>query len=149
MSPVVPEGVHNASAACFEVPSAYEITVGTRKLIGSAQTRSAGRVLQHGSLPLTGDIARVTRYLWFQSEDDRAALAAHLRERAATLQQLLGRDVRFAECAEAMAAGFATALNLTLDPGEPSADELSQARRSAREKPITSASGVSSSARTE
>src|SRR5579862_1595125 len=46
----------NASAACFESPSAYEIVVGGRKLIGSAQTRPAGRVLQHGSLPLRGDI---------------------------------------------------------------------------------------------
>src|SRR5574338_520554 len=44
MNPVVPGGVHNASAACFEVPSAYEIVVGGRKLIGSAQARPAGRV---------------------------------------------------------------------------------------------------------
>ena len=29
----------NVSAACFEVPSAYEITAGGRKLLGSAQSR--------------------------------------------------------------------------------------------------------------
>ena len=68
MNPVVPGGAQNTSAACFEVPSAYEITVGGRKLIGSAQTRPAGKVLQHGSLPLYGDIARVARYLAFASE---------------------------------------------------------------------------------
>ncbi len=43
MNPVIPGGVHNTSAACFEVPSAYEIVVGERKLIGSAQTRSGGQ----------------------------------------------------------------------------------------------------------
>ncbi len=63
MKPASASGTHNLSAACFEVPSAYEITAGGRKLIGSAQARPNGRVLQHGSLPLRGDIARVTRYL--------------------------------------------------------------------------------------
>ncbi len=32
---------------CFQVPSAYEITVGGRKLIGSAQVRRRAAVLQH------------------------------------------------------------------------------------------------------
>ena len=35
---------------CFEVPSAYEITVDGKKLIGSAQARKKEGVLQHGSL---------------------------------------------------------------------------------------------------
>lgn len=138
MSPVVPEGTHNASAACFEVPSAYEITAGAQKLIGSAQTRPSGRVLQHGSLPLTGDIARVTDYLWFQTEDDRAALATHLRERATTLCDLLGRIVTFDEAASALTRGFASALHLALEPGQPTRAELDAAERTAREKPITS-----------
>ena len=134
MNPVEPGSVQNASAACFEAPSAYEITAGTQKLIGSAQTRPAGRVLQHGSLPLFGDIARVTRYLWFPAEDDHAALAAHLRERAATLSSLLGRPTSFAETAEALARGFSAALNLSLVPGTPTADELGAAAAIAQAK---------------
>src|SRR5215469_2821804 len=63
MQPVSPGASHNASAACFEAPSAYEITVNGRKLIGSAQTRPHGKLLQHGSVPLTGDIGRLARYL--------------------------------------------------------------------------------------
>lgn len=123
MNPVAMSGTQNLSAACFEVPSAYEITVGQRKLIGSAQTRPAGRVLQHGSLPLTSDIARVTDYLWFESEDARVELRTHLRERATTLSEALGRPVGFAEAADAMAAGFATALSLELEASELSEDE--------------------------
>lgn len=134
MNPVDPIGVHNLSAACFEVPSAYEITAGARKLIGSAQTRPQGRVLQHGSLPLRGDIARVVRYLWFATEDDRAALAEHLRERATTLSTLLGREVTFGEVADAMARGFAAALRLTLIPGAPTTAEFAAAERLAQEK---------------
>ena len=124
MNPVALGGTQNLSAACFEVPSAYEITVGQRKLIGSAQTRPAGRVLQHGSLPLIGDIARVTDYLWFESEEARADLRNHLRERATTLSEALGRPVGFAEAADAMATGFATALSLDLTPSELSDEEL-------------------------
>lgn len=134
MNPVEPGSAQNASVACFEAPSAYEITVGTQKLIGSAQTRPAGRVLQHGSLPLFGDIARVTRYLWLPAEDERAALAAHLRERAATLRSLLGRPTPFAETAEALARGFSAALNLSLVPGAPTADELAAAAAIAQAK---------------
>jgi lipoate-protein ligase A len=136
MNPVVPGGVHNASAACFEVPSAYEIVVGERKLIGSAQARPAGRVLQHGSLPLVGDIARVARYLAYEHEDERAALAQHLRERATTASDALGRAVGYAEAAVTMAHGFAAALNLSFEPGEPTAAELAVAQSRLAEKTV-------------
>ena len=90
MNPVTAGGAHNTSAACFEAPSAYEITARGRKLIGSAQARPNGRVLQHGSLPLIGDISRVAHYLAFERDDERSALARHLRERAATLARAGG-----------------------------------------------------------
>ncbi len=137
MNPVVPGGVHNTSAACFEVPSAYEIVVGERKLIGSAQTRSGGRLLQHGSLPLHGDIAQVVECLRFGSEDERQSLAVHLRERAATLDAVLGRSVGYEEAAEALARGFAQALRLNLVPGEPTTAELAAAEAKFQEKIVT------------
>ncbi len=51
------------SAACFEIPSAYEITVGGKKLIGSAQCAREGYVLQHGSIPLAGSQAALVHFL--------------------------------------------------------------------------------------
>lgn len=117
MNPITAGGTHNTSAACFEVPSAYEITARGRKLIGSAQVRPNGRVLQHGSLPLVGDISRVARYLAFEREEERTALTEHLRARAATLAELAGREVSFAQAAKALRDGFAEALNLRFEPG--------------------------------
>jgi len=117
MNPVDPLAAKYTSAACFEVPTAYEITVGERKLLGSAQTRPAGRVLQHGSLPLYGDIARVVDCLFFRDMYEREALRMHLRARATTLEAALGRRAGFAEAAQALARGFARALTLTLEPG--------------------------------
>ena len=127
MKPASASGTHNLSAACFEVPSAYEITASGRKLIGSAQARPNGRVLQHGSLPLRGDIARVTRYLAFADETARDQLTAQLRAHAATLAEVAGREITFEEAAEAMRAGFATALNLALEPGTLSEREVALA----------------------
>ena len=39
--------------ACFASPSWYELTVGGRKVAGSAQRREGGSVLQHGAIMLT------------------------------------------------------------------------------------------------
>jgi lipoate-protein ligase A len=104
------------SAVCFEVPSNYEITVGGRKLVGSAQWRVRGGLLQHGTLPLRGDITRIVTYLTF-SEAERQAQQRALRARATTLENALARQIPFAEAAQAMAEGFAQALNVTLVPG--------------------------------
>jgi lipoate-protein ligase A len=134
MNPVQPGGSPNGSAACFEAPSAYEIVVGEKKLMGSAQARPNGRVLQHGSLPLHGDIARVADYLTFGDEAERGGLAVHLRERATTLEDALGHAVSYDAATSALCAGFAEALNLTLEPGEPTPGELAAAEARACEK---------------
>ncbi len=42
-------------APCFESPSAGELVVGARKLVGSAQHRGADAFLQHGSILLEND----------------------------------------------------------------------------------------------
>jgi len=105
----------NQGAACFDTPSHYEITLDGKKLVGSAQVRRRGMVLQHGSLPLTGDLTRIFRALSLP-EAERAALGRQLLARATTLQRGLGRTVSFKEAAEALATGFARALNLTLQP---------------------------------
>jgi lipoate-protein ligase A len=42
-------------SSCFSIPSRYELLVGGRKICGSAQMRSHGVFLQHGSLLLAFD----------------------------------------------------------------------------------------------
>ncbi len=104
------------TAVCFEVPSDYEITARGRKLLGSAQWRARGAVLQHGTLPLDGDLARILGYLSLP-EPQRETQRRRLPERAITLSEVLGRSLSFARVAEALAEGLAQALNLTLVPG--------------------------------
>lgn len=104
-------------AICFEEPSDYEITVGGKKLIGSAQSRREGVVLQHGSFPLTGDITRICEALAFQDENERKEARARLAARAANLQNALDEPVDVAHVMDAMIAGFSEALNLTFEEG--------------------------------
>jgi len=118
-----------ADPVCFEVPSAYEITVDGRKLVGSAQLRRQGGVLQHGSLPLTGDIGRICMVLDFADEATRHRRIERLRTRAATAAGLLGRPVAWAEAARAIQAGFSEALGLKFDQRDLSQDEARRADR--------------------
>jgi lipoate-protein ligase A len=119
---------------CFEVPSAYEITVGGRKLIGSAQARKQEGVLQHGSLPLRGDLARICQALAFPDEAAREAAAARLLQRAATVESVLGRGVDWETAARAFVQAFETQLGLCLEAGELSGPELARAEELVREK---------------
>jgi lipoate-protein ligase A len=114
--------------ACFAVPYNNEITVTERsgasgkKLMGSAQFRNQRRLLQHGSLPLTGDVSRAVDYLVFSNEDAREELREHLRAHATTASDAAGRAITFAEAAAALCDGFTTALGIELVP-----DVLTQA----------------------
>lgn len=121
------------SAACFDAPSHYETTVRGKKLVGSAQARRQKTVLQHGALPLTGDVTRLVSYLQL-SGDERIALCAELQRRAITLEEVLGRVVPAREVAEALVQGFAEALNLHLEPGKLTHQEQALARRLREEK---------------
>lgn len=102
-----------AGPACFEVPSNHEVTAGGRKLAGSAQWRARGGVLQHGSLPLQGDIARIVSFLAL-AQSQHNALRQAVEARACTLEEVLGRKVPFAEAARALADGFSASLNIAL-----------------------------------
>jgi lipoate-protein ligase A len=126
------------SAACFEAPSAYEITAGGRKLIGSAQSRRARYVLQHGSLPLVGDITRLIELLAL-APDEQERLRQQLAARAGTLAQALtvadtSPMVQFCYVAQTIARGFAATLNLELRPGALTPGELRTAARLIREQ---------------
>jgi len=116
---------------CFEVSSDYEITVGGRKLVGSAQMRSQGVVLQHGALPLYGDITRICVLLTARPDP------AQVRARATTVEEALGEAVTWNEASDALAAGFAGALNLCLESGTLTDEERAWAEELRAEKHAT------------
>lgn len=132
------EGKPSENAApnpvCFEVPSTYEITVGGKKLIGSAQARRREGVLQHGSLPLTGDLTRICQALDFESEAARASAAQRLLRRATTVESALGRSVTWETAADAFVHAFETQLGICFSRGELSRSEIKRAEELVYEK---------------
>ena len=131
LAPAVDE---SKGPVCFEVPSNYEITVSGKKLIGSAQARRKEGILQHGSLPLEGDLSRITRVLAFDGESSRAQAALRLLERAGTAASLAGRPVTWEQAAAAFRQAFTQVLSLDLTDSALTEQEAARAAQIAAEK---------------
>lgn len=101
---------------CFEIPSHYEITLQGKKLVGSAQARKKGAVLQHGTLPLHGNLTRITQVLVYPNEEVRKDAAARLLSRATTVESAIGKIIDWDMAAAAFERAFSEALNLELTP---------------------------------
>ncbi len=79
------------SAVCFASAGRHEITVGGRKLIGSAQRRLAGGFLQHGSI-LTGQ-GHLDLLACLRGMADDPSARARLAAATTDLGELLGREI--------------------------------------------------------
>ncbi|MBS1914275.1 MAG: lipoate--protein ligase family protein [Bacteroidetes bacterium] len=104
------------SESCFSASALNELTWHGRKLLGSAQRRYGGVLLQHGSL-LVGDAHLEIIDLLYPEHDAsrRGALKSRLAERTATVCDLLnGRVPAFDSLASALHDGFAATFGAAL-----------------------------------
>jgi lipoate-protein ligase A len=127
-------GNGDPNPVCFEVPSAYEITVYGKKLLGSAQARRKSGVLQHGSLPLTGDLSRICQVLVFPDESAREIAREQVLARATTVAAVLGAEVAWEHAAQAFVRAFEAQLGIEFKRAGLSAKENSRAEHLVREK---------------
>lgn len=105
--PLRPEG-----AACFAEPGAGELVVEGAKLVGSAQLREEGALLQHGSILLADDQPMIASL-----RTEPVAVSP-----AATLERALGRPVDWTEVAVAITTALRAAVmdaNAGDSPGAP------------------------------
>jgi len=134
----------SASAACFMMASAYEILVGGRKLIGSAQKRGEDVFVQHGSIPLRIDmpltlsVMRVDDKLG-PSNEAGAAMAAKAATGVedpgpACLEDAVGRRLTFDEVKSAIVEGFAKYLGTSVERSNLSESERALADKLSQEK---------------
>lgn len=119
---------------CFEVPSNYEITVQGKKLIGSAQARRKEGILQHGALPLFGDLTRIISVLNFEDAAAQARAESRLLEHATTVERELGKPITWQKASTAIQQAFTEALNLDLVPGLLTTKEEDRTKELVREK---------------
>lgn len=121
------EAPESEQPICFENPSDFEITVNGKKLIGSAQARRKEGVLQHGTMPLYGDLTRITQVLAFENEDQRQQAAERLLEHAVTVKMVWDEMITWEEAARALTVGFRDTLNIHFIPRGLTASERDRA----------------------
>ncbi len=105
--------------ACYELPSAHEISVGDRKLVGSAQVRKGQAFLQHGSIPLSAAPERLDAALGRPTD----------RRRYTDLEQVIGSPVSVEELDRALVAGIERRFGVRLQTGELTPEEVCRAVR--------------------
>jgi lipoate-protein ligase A len=118
-------GLGRDPAFCFARTGAYEIEVGGRKLVGSAQRRQGTSFLQHGAVLLGVDAPRL-RALFPTTRDPAASLT--------TLEAVLGRRPSFEEVAVALRHAFEAEHGLRLAPGGLTAEETVHVERLVRDR---------------
>lgn len=104
------------SAVCFDAPSWYELVVEGRKVAGSAQTRQKGVILQHGAILLDLDEEKMFDLFKFRTPSIRKKMQENFKNKAVTINQLLGRKLTFDEAVNAFQVGFEKGLNINLEP---------------------------------
>ncbi len=104
------------AAACFKSAALCDVVVGGRKIVGSAQVRREGAILQQTSLPVEPDGA----------SRDRVFRESIPWDSMIPLNEALGRPVSIEEAIQALSEGFRKALGIRLEPGTLSSWEKSQ-----------------------
>lgn len=121
-------------AACFSAPSWFEVLSEGKKIIGSAQNRKSGVILQHGSIPFNFDAGKLVRCIKTTSPEHAARTESMLRKKAAGVSQILGRAVARDELERHLVAAFRTVLGWELIADDLTAEESAEAGRLAEEK---------------
>ena len=112
----------NAAPDCYRATGEYEITVGDRKLVGSAQITTRDAALQHGSIPLSASYARIGRYL----RGHAFAGGGETNPEATSVAAASGRRWSYDEALQRLAAAART--HLGAQPSELSRAETRLAR---------------------
>jgi len=114
-----------STVPCFEKLDGGAIVSGMRKLVGSAQLREGGILLQHGSLLLTGDQSPTVQLLKIAWKDDAS-------ERPAALDEILDFLPTWAELIDCLASGFERLLGIHLVETVVSEEEKARAMHHSR-----------------
>ncbi|MDN5347159.1 MAG: lipoyl(octanoyl) transferase [Clostridia bacterium] len=108
----------HTSAACFDAPSWYELSCGGRKVVGSAQARKKGVVLQHGSIVLELNAELLFQVLKFPNEALRQELKRRFKNQACGLMEIVGEKAQASQVKESIVRGFETLYGMRFVRGD-------------------------------
>ncbi len=105
----------HSSAACFDAPSIYEITVNNKKIIGSAQKRFQHSFLQHGSIPFTIDPDKLFNCFNIENKELKNRLLENFKSSATGIKEELKKDISIDMAIDAFKYGFEKVLNIEFE----------------------------------
>jgi lipoate-protein ligase A len=103
-------------AACFSTPSRYELLVKKKKICGSAQLRSKGVFLQHGSIMMDFDPLK-TCALLLPQQDDQTWHAKNLRGSVTSIHEQVGVSVSVEDICHVIKKSFEKKLDIAFVEG--------------------------------
>lgn len=107
----IPKGF---SAACFDAPSWYEVIAGNKKLVGSAQTRQRGIILQHGSIPFSIDADLLFSLLKIDKDKTRQRLKKRFLHKATAIDWETDKKISLEKLKNSLRNGWEDIFAVTL-----------------------------------
>ncbi|UCE75150.1 MAG: lipoate--protein ligase family protein [Methanomassiliicoccales archaeon] len=111
-----------------------DIIVEGKKISGSAQTRRNRTVLQHGTVLIDTDVAKMFSLLIVPSEKLKDKLISDVKERVTSINSVLRREVAFEDVVFALAKGFERSLDIELEEGKLTSNEMKLAQELIRDR---------------
>ncbi len=102
---------------CFSATSRYELTVNNKKLVGSAQRKMGGMILQHGSILLEGNQEEMVELTNLEPKRNKK-LQNYLLQKTTSVSGILNRKISFSELVNALRIGFAEYFQLVFVSSE-------------------------------
>ncbi|MBU0628552.1 MAG: lipoate--protein ligase family protein [Nanoarchaeota archaeon] len=118
------------SAVCFKDPSWYELLVNRKKIVGSAQTRKNGKILQHGAVLIDIDVEKYCSLFNNCSEE----LIKKVKQRMTSINDELNKKVDYERVKKAMISGFEKELGIKFEASELIKEELKSAEELEKNK---------------
>lgn len=107
---------------CFASSGRYEVEVGQKKLIGSAQRMTQYGILHQGSILLDQRHMRIIRFFALPAEI-KSKRELELQENTITLKTCLDKEPNLSELKEAIRHGFEEEFSVRVEPASPTPEE--------------------------
>jgi lipoate-protein ligase A len=108
------DSARDLPAVCFAQAGRGDLVAEGRKVVGSAQVRREGVILQHGSVPIALNLEDQVAVM--PGPRERPESRERLARAAQGLGDLLGQPLSFERLRQALIQGFAEAFALSLEP---------------------------------
>jgi lipoyl(octanoyl) transferase len=103
------------SAACFNAHASYEITINNKKVVGSAQHRKEGVILQHGSIVIDFDVDNLFEIIKTKTPGLKERAKKFTLSKASGIENEIGKEVNIKNLEASLINGFKDIFNVEFE----------------------------------